>query len=152
MQRLNAVCVTGERWHYAPMAKRLAQAGIMTAVIGYTLYPQANTHQMAEEVSQALTWVQDNASQYGGSPQKVQPVLALVPCRKHLFCKMQICHHIPRPFTLYKLSTHEVPLLVALLVLADLYLIQLLLCEGHSEGDVTVVRQSYQVLSFLHFS
>ncbi|KAK9837401.1 hypothetical protein WJX84_005874 [Apatococcus fuscideae] len=68
------VWANGERWHYAPLAKRLAQAGIMTAVIGYTLYPQASTHEMAAEVSQALSWVQDNAAHYGGSPKQVSLV------------------------------------------------------------------------------
>ncbi|KAK9835853.1 hypothetical protein WJX74_009357 [Apatococcus lobatus] len=64
----------GERWHYAPMAKRLAQAGILTAVIGYSLYPQASTHQMGVEVSQALSWIQDHAGDYGGNPEKISLV------------------------------------------------------------------------------
>lgn len=74
----------GERWHYAPMAKRLAQAGILTAVIGYSLYPQATTHQMSAEVSQALSWIQDHAVEYGGSPEKVSfpnpRVSQMMPC------------------------------------------------------------------------
>lgn len=59
------------------MAKRLAQAGILTAVIGYSLYPQASTHQMSVEVSQALSWIQDHAVEYGGSPDKVRLQLAM---------------------------------------------------------------------------
>ena len=67
------------------MAKRLAQAGILTAVIGYSLYPQASTHQMSAEVSQALSWIQDHAAEYGGSPEKVSPKIAMpIPCRKCL--------------------------------------------------------------------
>ncbi len=30
----------GEKWHYAPMAARLAQAGVIVGVLSYTLYPQ----------------------------------------------------------------------------------------------------------------
>ena len=33
----------GEKWHYAPMAVRLAQAGVLVGVVSYTLYPQART-------------------------------------------------------------------------------------------------------------
>ena len=78
--------VIGERWHYAPMAKRLAQAGILTAVIGYSLYPQASSHQMGAEVSQALSWIQDHAMDFGGSPEKVRHP-------SDLQCHWSCCEH-----------------------------------------------------------
>jgi hypothetical protein len=61
----------GERWHYAPMATRLAQAGIVTAVVSYTLYPQALVPEMVAEVSRSLTWMLDSIAGYGGKPTDV---------------------------------------------------------------------------------
>lgn len=37
--------------HYAPLATRLAQAGVITAVMQYTLYPDALVPQMVAEAS-----------------------------------------------------------------------------------------------------
>ncbi|EFN56733.1 hypothetical protein CHLNCDRAFT_144155 [Chlorella variabilis] len=65
------VWAAGSKWHYAPLATRLAQAGVITA---YTLYPEARVPQMVAEVSGALTWSLDNAAQLGGSPQQVSLV------------------------------------------------------------------------------
>ena len=61
----------GEKWHYAPMATRLAQEGILTCVLHYSLYPQASAQDMVTEVSSALSWTLDNIPKYGGSPSKV---------------------------------------------------------------------------------
>ena len=56
----------GEKWHYAPLAARLAQAGILTAVASYTLYPQAGARDMVQELAAALSWTLDHAGAYGG--------------------------------------------------------------------------------------
>lgn len=61
----------GEKWHYAPMASQLAQAGIVTCVLQYSLYPDALAPQMVDELSQALTWTFNNISKLGGNPKKV---------------------------------------------------------------------------------
>ena len=61
----------GERWHYAPMATRLAQAGVLTMIISYSLYPKASAAMQAAEVNQALSWSLSNADKYGGDPAKV---------------------------------------------------------------------------------
>ena len=53
------------------MATRLAQCGILTCVVSYTLYPQANAQHMVVELSQALSWTLDNIGKYGGDPRKV---------------------------------------------------------------------------------
>ncbi|KAL4853677.1 SPX domain-containing protein 5 [Chlorella vulgaris] len=68
------VWAAGSKWHYAPLATRLAQAGVITAVMQYTLYPQALIPQMAAEVSAALSWTMDNAARLGGSPRHVSLV------------------------------------------------------------------------------
>lgn len=44
------VWAAGSKWHYAPLAARLAQAGVVTAVMQYSLYPQALVPQMVAEV------------------------------------------------------------------------------------------------------
>jgi acetyl esterase/lipase len=65
------VWATGEGWHYAPLATRLAQAGVVTAVMQYSLYPHALVPEMAGEVSAALSWTLDNAARLGGAPGRV---------------------------------------------------------------------------------
>ena len=62
---------TGETWHYAPMAVRLAQAGIVTAVMSYTLYPEALAPDMAVQVSTALSWTMKNVGRFGGDAEDV---------------------------------------------------------------------------------
>lgn len=61
----------GERWHYAPMATRLAQAGVLTMVMSYSLYPKASAAMQAAELNQALSWSLSNVDKYGGDPAKV---------------------------------------------------------------------------------
>jgi acetyl esterase/lipase len=51
------VWASGSKWHYAPLACLLAQCGIITAVMEYSLYPDAKTDTMVGEVSEALDWV-----------------------------------------------------------------------------------------------
>jgi len=65
------IWATGDKWHYSPLALRLAQAGVITAVMHYTLYPHALVPQMVEEVSRALTWTLDNAHRFGGNENRV---------------------------------------------------------------------------------
>ena len=71
----------GERWHYSPMAARLAQAGILTMVMSYSLYPKASAAMQAAEVNQALSWSLSNADKYGGDPAKVS--MFALPARLH---------------------------------------------------------------------
>ena len=52
------------------MATRLAQCGILTCVVSYTLYPQAKARDMVAELSQALTWTLDNINTFGGDPKQ----------------------------------------------------------------------------------
>lgn len=65
------IWATGEKWHYAPLATRLAQAGIVTAIMSYSLYPTAQAPEMAGEVSRALTWTLDNISRFGGDSKNI---------------------------------------------------------------------------------
>ena len=72
--------MAGEKWHYAPMATRLAQCGILTCVVSYTLYPQAKARDMVAELSQALSWTLDNIQRYGGDPNQVRPPMHMLGC------------------------------------------------------------------------
>lgn len=65
------VWASGSGWHYAPLATRLAQAGVVTLVMQYTLYPQALVPSMVSEVGAALTWALNHAAALGGDPQRV---------------------------------------------------------------------------------
>ncbi|GIL64691.1 hypothetical protein Vafri_18546 [Volvox africanus] len=65
------VWASGETWQYAPMATRLAQAGLVVVVPTYTLYPEALAGTMVEEISAALSWTLDNVALYGGDPTRV---------------------------------------------------------------------------------
>jgi acetyl esterase/lipase len=66
---------SGAAWHYAPMAARLAEEGVVAAVATYSLYPGAQVGAMAAEVSAALTWALDAAPALGGG---ATPRVALV--------------------------------------------------------------------------
>ena len=68
------IWATGERWHFAPLATRLAQSGIVVVVISYTLYPEALATQMACEVLEALLWTLGNVQRFLGDPNRVSVV------------------------------------------------------------------------------
>ena len=47
------------------------QAGVLTIVMSYSLYPEVLAPQQAAEVAQALNWTLDNAARLGGDPAEV---------------------------------------------------------------------------------
>lgn len=68
------VWATGERWHYSPMATRLAESGVIACVVSYSLFPQAQTPQMVREVTQALDWCLRHAHRLQADPGNVSLV------------------------------------------------------------------------------
>lgn len=56
------------------MAHRLAQAGVLTVVMRYSLYPDVLVPHMVAELSQALTWTMDRAHEYRGDANNVSLV------------------------------------------------------------------------------
>lgn len=64
------VWASGSKMHYAPMATRLAEEGIVTCVMEYSLYPSCCTDVMVGEVSQALDWVMDEYGMVEGGRKK----------------------------------------------------------------------------------
>ena len=65
------VWASGSKMHYAPMATRLAEEGIVTCVMEYSLYPSCCTDVMVGEVSQALDWVMDEYGMVEGGRKHV---------------------------------------------------------------------------------
>ncbi|MGI9363630.1 MAG: alpha/beta hydrolase [Rhizobiaceae bacterium] len=55
----------------ALMAGALARQGISTAVVEYTLAPEASLDQIVSEVKQAMVWIYANIRQYGGNPKNL---------------------------------------------------------------------------------
>ncbi len=53
------------------MAKTLTQQGISTAVVDYTLAPEANLDQIVEEIIRAISWIFNNIQLYGGNPDRL---------------------------------------------------------------------------------
>eukprot|EP00889_Picochlorum_renovo_P004037 jgi/Picre1/31067/NNA_006422.t2 len=60
------VWATGSKWHYSPLATRLAEEGIVTCVMEYSLFPSCETSAMVKEVSQALDTVFDMCPTHDG--------------------------------------------------------------------------------------
>lgn len=85
---------SGAKWHYAPMAKQLAQAGVLTCVLQYSLYPEALAPEMVDELSQALTWTFNNINQHGGNPNQVAHASAPF---KHSPCSAALCDSVTTP-------------------------------------------------------
>lgn len=65
------VWAAGAKWHYAPMAATLAELGVLSVVMQYTLYPQAMVRDQVDEVDAALTWTMDNIHGWGGDRDRV---------------------------------------------------------------------------------
>lgn len=57
---------------YAPMATRLAGAGVLTVVMHYSLFPGALVPEMVDEVSAALSWTLNHCATLGGDPARVR--------------------------------------------------------------------------------
>lgn len=68
------VWAQGEKWHYSPFATRLSQAGIITAVIEYSLYPAVHVNHMVTEVNQAMTWIFENIHTIDGDVDEISLV------------------------------------------------------------------------------
>lgn len=59
-------------YQYAPMATRLAGAGVLTVVMHYSLFPGALVPDMVDEVSAALSWTLNHCAALGGDPSRVR--------------------------------------------------------------------------------
>lgn len=65
------VWAVGDRWQYAPLGQSLAEAGVVTVIPSYTLFPQALIPQMVSEVQEALSFTIERAASWGGDPSRI---------------------------------------------------------------------------------
>ncbi len=57
----------GERADYAFVGEQLAEAGIVTVVADYRLYPEVRFPTFVEDAAAAVAWARDNAARFGGN-------------------------------------------------------------------------------------
>jgi len=62
---------SGQRSEYAFVGKRLAEAGVLTLVIDYRLWPQVRFPVFVDDTVQAIAWAREHAAHYGGDPQRI---------------------------------------------------------------------------------
>jgi len=62
---------SGQRSEYAFVGKRLAEAGVLTLVIDYRLWPQVRFPLFVDDTVQAIAWARTHAEQYGGDPKRI---------------------------------------------------------------------------------
>ncbi|MCO5581636.1 hypothetical protein L7F22_035525 [Adiantum nelumboides] len=66
------IWATGSKELFSHLVACLAQSGVLTVVVQYTLFPEvAWQPHCSGEVSSALTWFLDNAEQYGADPHRL---------------------------------------------------------------------------------
>ncbi len=62
---------TGDKGNHEIKGKYFAERGFIFASINYRLYPEVDYSAQAQDVAKALTWLYQNASQYGGDKTKL---------------------------------------------------------------------------------
>ena len=62
---------SGQRSEYAFVGERLAEAGVLTMVIDYRLWPQVRFPTFVDDTVRAIAWARTHAEQYGGDPKRI---------------------------------------------------------------------------------
>ncbi len=62
---------SGDKELYAPVAQKALSENFVIVIPGYTLYPQANAFQQAQEIAQVLAWTREHISAYGGDKNRI---------------------------------------------------------------------------------
>ena len=62
---------SGDPWQFAPLGRCLSDAGVVTFICSYTLYPDATVPAMVAEVRAAVSWAQANAARFGAAPERL---------------------------------------------------------------------------------
>lgn len=62
---------SGKKETYWWLGRNLAKNNIVTAIINYPLAPNATYKEMAQASAQAVKWVQDSISNYGGNAERI---------------------------------------------------------------------------------
>ena len=62
---------SGDKKLYGFFGRNFAKKGITTVIVGYTLSPNANYNDMANQVAKAIEWTKLNISKYKGNPNEI---------------------------------------------------------------------------------
>ena len=62
---------SGKKETYWWLGKNLARKNVISVIINYSLSPKAEYEEMAYDCSEALKWVKDSISQFGGSADRI---------------------------------------------------------------------------------
>ncbi len=62
---------SGDKELYAPVAQKTLSENIVIVIPSYTLHPQANAFQQAQEIARAFVWTRENISNFGGDTKRI---------------------------------------------------------------------------------
>jgi dipeptidyl aminopeptidase/acylaminoacyl peptidase len=62
---------SGKKETYWWLGKNLARKNVISVIINYSLSPKAEYEEMASDCSEALKWVKDSISQFGGNADRI---------------------------------------------------------------------------------
>lgn len=62
---------SGDKKLYGFFGRNFAKKGVTTVIVGYTLSPNADYNDMANQVAQAVNWTNENISKYKGNPNEI---------------------------------------------------------------------------------
>jgi acetyl esterase/lipase len=61
----------GKKSTYTFLGKRIAKKGAVAVIVDYPLSPKADYSDMAFASAEAVKWIKENISNYGGNPEKI---------------------------------------------------------------------------------
>ena len=62
---------SGDKKHYAIIARNLQKLDAIVVTVGYPLYPQQTFPGFIHDAKQTIVWVKQNAQAYGGDPKRI---------------------------------------------------------------------------------
>ncbi|MDF3076500.1 MAG: esterase [Sphingobacteriaceae bacterium] len=71
------VFIHGGSWHsghketYSWLGKNFARKGVVAVIINYSLAPEFQYEQMAQDCARAVKWTKENVSRYGGNSSRI---------------------------------------------------------------------------------
>ena len=62
---------SGNKDMYGFLGRNFAKKNVVTVLPGYTLSPKANYDTMTKQIAEAISWTQNNITDYGGDPTQI---------------------------------------------------------------------------------